>query len=297
VKQARRPVSVPSTDASRDVGAAGSGQALYPQPPRAKIERMDQAAILRDYTELRRKSVPLNTRLAKTLDKEDIDAAASALGMLHGKQIELQTHDEINVIMDYAIHSLFRDGRNAVDRLLEADAYPEGSPELRLLRAMREARFTLFEVTATIPGFGVHGLDGPAKTPIVIVDLGFSKTARPGMALATRICSPGEGWWMTTGAALPLNEKALDRIVSRFEDYERRFGVEPSKPARERIVLRACIASGASQQIRYADIRETASFQRPAAPATAPARSAPKPGRNDPCPCGSGRKYKKCCGS
>ena len=26
------------------------------------------------------------------------------------------------------------------------------------------------------------------------------------------------------------------------------------------------------------------------------ARSAPKIGRNDPCPCGSGKKYKKCCG-
>jgi uncharacterized protein YecA (UPF0149 family) len=25
-------------------------------------------------------------------------------------------------------------------------------------------------------------------------------------------------------------------------------------------------------------------------------RAAPKIGRNDPCPCGSGRKYKKCCG-
>jgi uncharacterized protein YecA (UPF0149 family) len=24
---------------------------------------------------------------------------------------------------------------------------------------------------------------------------------------------------------------------------------------------------------------------------------APKVGRNDPCPCGSGKKYKKCCGS
>lgn len=23
---------------------------------------------------------------------------------------------------------------------------------------------------------------------------------------------------------------------------------------------------------------------------------APEPGRNDPCPCGSGEKYKKCCG-
>lgn len=25
-------------------------------------------------------------------------------------------------------------------------------------------------------------------------------------------------------------------------------------------------------------------------------KAAPKPGRNDPCPCGSGKKYKKCCG-
>lgn len=30
--------------------------------------------------------------------------------------------------------------------------------------------------------------------------------------------------------------------------------------------------------------------------ATAPVRAAGKTGRNDPCPCGSGRKYKKCCG-
>lgn len=28
-----------------------------------------------------------------------------------------------------------------------------------------------------------------------------------------------------------------------------------------------------------------------------PIRRAPQPGRNDPCPCGSGKKYKKCCGA
>jgi hypothetical protein len=27
-----------------------------------------------------------------------------------------------------------------------------------------------------------------------------------------------------------------------------------------------------------------------------PIRSEPKPGRNQPCPCGSGRKWKRCCG-
>ena len=28
----------------------------------------------------------------------------------------------------------------------------------------------------------------------------------------------------------------------------------------------------------------------------APVQRAPKIGRNDPCPCGSGKKYKRCCG-
>ncbi len=30
---------------------------------------------------------------------------------------------------------------------------------------------------------------------------------------------------------------------------------------------------------------------------TVEVRTEPKIGRNDPCPCGSGKKYKKCCGA
>jgi len=40
--------------------------------------------------------------------------------------------------------------------------------------------------------------------------------------------------------------------------------------------------------------QQNLSQQMPKAPAT-DARKSPKPGRNDPCPCGSGLKYKKCC--
>jgi uncharacterized protein len=32
-------------------------------------------------------------------------------------------------------------------------------------------------------------------------------------------------------------------------------------------------------------------------PRVEPIRKAPEPGRNDPCPCGSGKKYKKCHGA
>lgn len=38
-------------------------------------------------------------------------------------------------------------------------------------------------------------------------------------------------------------------------------------------------------------------FVEPDARKSAPIVNEAKPGRNDPCPCGSGKKYKKCCGA
>ncbi|MGH7149692.1 MAG: SEC-C metal-binding domain-containing protein, partial [Planctomycetota bacterium] len=50
--------------------------------------------------------------------------------------------------------------------------------------------------------------------------------------------------------------------------------------------------------------QRTRAAQAQATAATAPREAPPSarapergPGRNDPCPCGSGKKYKKCCGS
>jgi preprotein translocase subunit SecA len=42
-----------------------------------------------------------------------------------------------------------------------------------------------------------------------------------------------------------------------------------------------------------AGMDDAGGYQRVGVPVT---REAPKVGRNDPCPCGSGKKYKKCCG-
>jgi preprotein translocase subunit SecA len=51
-------------------------------------------------------------------------------------------------------------------------------------------------------------------------------------------------------------------------------------------------------QYQHADISsDSAESEKPAARAPAPVRSGPKVGRNDPCPCGSGKKYKACCGA
>ena len=42
---------------------------------------------------------------------------------------------------------------------------------------------------------------------------------------------------------------------------------------------------------------ESAASEKELAVAVAPIRTGPKVGRNDPCPCGSGKKYKACCGA
>ena len=56
--------------------------------------------------------------------------------------------------------------------------------------------------------------------------------------------------------------------------------------SREDLVDEACIAV---QDLRCYWVEH--------APRHAPRRVEPVPGRNDPCPCGSGRKYKKCHGA
>jgi preprotein translocase subunit SecA len=51
-------------------------------------------------------------------------------------------------------------------------------------------------------------------------------------------------------------------------------------------------------QYQHAEIStDAAETEKPADTAVAPVRSGPKVGRNDPCPCGSGKKYKACCGA
>jgi uncharacterized protein YecA (UPF0149 family) len=56
--------------------------------------------------------------------------------------------------------------------------------------------------------------------------------------------------------------------------------------------------SATSAQVRLSQEEEGGAAPEgvPAAPKTV-RHDGPKVGRNDPCPCGSGKKYKKCCGA
>jgi preprotein translocase subunit SecA len=86
-----------------------------------------------------------------------------------------------------------------------------------------------------------------------------------------------------------------DRV--RSHTVEQLVRVMLEEPSEERLrAMRA--AEDARRRALEQRLRESHSGQAPEAPAAASrARPGPKVGRNDPCTCGSGKKYKKCCGA
>jgi uncharacterized protein len=75
-------------------------------------------------------------------------------------------------------------------------------------------------------------------------------------------------------------------------DTDPKMRPKPISPEqREDVIVH--MAAGLLQAYRYFRAQRQVS---PSAHRSEPRRNAPNVGRNDQCPCGSGKKYKKCCG-
>ena len=99
----------------------------------------------------------------------------------------------------------------------------------------------------------------------------------------------------------PLNQYRIagadifdEMIVDIRDDTVRMLLSAVPKPQNE--IKRVQIVRPIGEGFMNFGARPKAAPQRPA-PANMPVRSQKKPERNDPCPCGSGKKYKKCCGA
>ena len=69
----------------------------------------------------------------------------------------------------------------------------------------------------------------------------------------------------------------------------------PVQPAQPAIAAAAAAVAGTASQRRDLEAADRAGTGGARAKRV-PIRTSPTVGRNEPCPCGSGKKYKKCCG-
>lgn len=262
----------------------------------------DTAEMVALYQRIRPVRLRLNNELVGRLSRDVLDEGGKKLGILRRGMFVFDNEDESSVLMDYCIYDVYRSGRNAIDEYLEDNSPDPESDEMACLQAMRHARYALVLVTGIEPGVGCHIRNLFTDETRLLVDMGFSQTARPGVLLATRLLDFG-AFVTTTGAALPLgvlnsDESAAWQRKLRTGVYD---GGEDPAP-----LIRGCLEQGASSHVRYegstpsrrCDDREdrwpagTSAQQR----RTLAKRRSSKPAGNRRCRCGSGKMFKNCCG-
>ena len=91
-----------------------------------------------------------------------------------------------------------------------------------------------------------------------------------------------------------LFQDMMERLEDQVVQYLYRVELVERVPERRRATP---IRATKAQTSGLAGQRPEAEHSPTSGPHTTVRRSAPKVGRNDPCPCGSGKKYKKCCGA
>ena len=253
---------------------------------------LDYNDIAARYKRMRRIGIKLNKILSKYVSKEAIEATARKLGLWQDGTVVLDDMDQTGVLFDQMIYGCFQDGKNAVDRYTDEHPPVPGSDKEVVLAAKKRALHSLFQVEERVPGVGVHVRDILYGRRHFLADVGLSQSAAKGTVLASRILQ-AEGFIMTTGAALAVDADTLAKIsrLPALKDAPRNLAMM----SRQKLagvastIIRLCLEGDSSRSIRYEGVDEDTGNGGAAATGTR------RVGRNDPCPCGSGRKYKKCC--
>ena len=235
-----------------------------------------------------------NHALPKYLSKDAITFCGKKLGIMRKSTLVLGQMDEIGIVMDYCIYDYRQEGVNAVGRYMADSQLDPDSDKYTVVRAMSESFYTLVQVRDVLPGVGVCVNDLLADREYLLIDMGFSQTALKGVVLATRLI-PFDDFVMTSGAALPIDSKEmlLGILNKMLPQYGSTDGEYISLDTDQRAdltaaIIRLCLENDMSSQIEYEDVGDE--------PLPSPIRRESRIGRNEPCPCGSGRKYKRCCG-
>jgi hypothetical protein len=234
-----------------------------------------------------------NHALQKYVSKRALEECGEKLGFFRRDTLVFADMDEAAVLMDYCIYDYRQHDANAVARYIADSRLDPSSDEYAVLKAMSESFYTLVQVEDVLPGVGVRVNDLMNDRQYLLTDIEFSTTATKGIILATRIL-PFNGFVMTSGAALPVGRDALLEILDfaseHFPDQDDEHSVVDAQQGADfaAAAIRISLASDSSGRVEYRDIEDR--------PATIPLRGGTRIGRNEPCPCGSGRKYKRCCG-
>ena len=207
----------------------------------------DRAEIISRYKRLRKVGTRLNNKLVGQLSKDVLDEGAKKLGILQNGIFVFDSEDESAVLMDYCLYDVRRRGRNAVEKYLIDSPPDPDSDEMVCLRAMQHAIYSLFVVESVERGLGVTVRDALSDETILVVDMGFGKSAQPGLAFASRLLTH-EGFSMTGGAALPLGMLPKNQYQAMTKKLSAAVTPDANGYFDPGLLIRECLSHGCSSR-------------------------------------------------
>jgi len=257
---------------------------------------VERTTMLKRYRQLRAIMRDLHSELLGSLSKNTITMCGKKLGFMVDGTLVFENEDESSVLMDYCLYEGLIEQQNTISRFMAKQPYEPRSDEMMLLDAMSRSRYSLLQVEGVAKGVGVNCCDLLRGDSGSIVDEGLGSTACQGVVFACHLVVLPE-MSMTTGAALPIDAEALEDIRGVLDDRNKGVGQavfnelnQQDQAELSSIIIRCALSAGASSRITMRGPRRRVGSQQPNPP------TALRPSRNDPCPCGSGKKYKRCCG-
>ena len=157
----------------------------------------------------------LHDELLYQLGRPAVETCARKLGMTWKGMVTANHPDEITILLHYAVYHFRPCGKNIIDRVLEKSPPPEGSEDLKFMRAMAAARFSLFKVIERDEQrVGVRAEDMHGR-PIFIADVCLSEVAEPGMVLAGGLVALPE-FNVFAGVVVIVPHEVLTDIAAKF---------------------------------------------------------------------------------
>lgn len=244
------------------------------------------------------------TRMAEGLPKELFIRAGEDLGFVKdGRTFVLEDITDGDYVLDRAIHDIRWEGKRWIERVCDEDIGKYQAEEQALLKAHREPVFSLYEVMDVHSGRGMRLRDIFGGKELFLTDFGFGTTGSKGLIMAARVISHN-GIHYTSGVTMIYRHERAGQMIEQLHVLYREQGDTPAWKETMRTQAPALFrkyrkgdmkveltpvsnASFGPLKIRVGKVEEMQ--QHP------PEEVRPYTGRNEPCPCGSGKKYKKCC--
>ena len=258
---------------------------------------------LRKYRRLRDVGNPLMTRIADGVPKELFIRAGEDLGLSkNSRTFVLKSRNDCDFVMDRAIHDILWEGKRWIERVCDEDIGKYQPEEQAMLKAHRAPAFSLYEVMAVSAGRGVLLKDLFDGRELFLIDLGLGATGSKGLVIATRVISHRDIHF-TAGVTMAYRPERVKSMIERLSALYREQENTPvwKETMRNQVPALFREYRKGEVEVEFAPVTHA-----PAGPPRAetgeadkapqaPEEERPLPGRNAPCPCGSGKKYKKCC--